>query len=220
MKKLLIITIITISASVFFGGCGEVHIECVHSLNIIFWTSSNVDSVAFYLNNEQICRQRKTTKINGKAAFFLLCKTTTDNVLDFVELNNNHLCLPSDSIPLWNIIECEIDEKQYGNPLDSVMISTIAYAEENISESRIFIPAHSFYELSNGVSRGVQYSVMFERDTTKWNLFRSKVREKNVAINVNYDYFNFSVLWDFLSCTNNVCYFSTEHFDDEVCYEL
>jgi hypothetical protein len=92
---------------------------------IYFRTTSKMDSVHFFLNEEQICFQEKIInndrcenceKLKGVPSKSIYCQTSVDSgFLSTLPYNQNavDVCLVSDDFPIWTTYECTINEKLY-----------------------------------------------------------------------------------------------------------
>lgn len=216
----------------FLIACSEGPSECFHVLKINYWSTTDIDSILFYLDNKQICDgktklERDHRKKNGYKENVILCKTSLeDSALSIVTFDEKENCISSEDTSLWRVFICVIDEEQYGNEFNSSILSSIVYANTDISKFNVFIPRESFKINEYGNSQGVRYHIISEQDTAKWNQFRIDIWRKNILINSEYDEFNIPYLehssnservLKFSSCSERMCYFDIEEYNETVC---
>jgi hypothetical protein len=129
---------------------------------IYFRTTSKIDSVHFFLNNEQICFQevimnngrcKNCKEIKGIFIEYTICQTSVDSgFLSTLPYNQNavDVCLVSDDFPIWTTYECTINEKLYGKTLDSSILSLHLFSENVIKsiESKITIQSGAQYNVN------------------------------------------------------------------------
>ena len=173
---------------------------------IYFRTTSKIDSVHFFLNNEQICFQevimnngrcKNCKEIKGIFIEYTICQTSVDSgFLSTLPYNQNavDVCLVSDDFPIWTTYECTINEKLYGKTLDSSILSLHLFSENVIKsiESKITIQS------------GAQYNVIAEEDTAKWY---SHTQE---TIDI--------LKWNTIGCFNDFCIGEKALPSREACY--
>ncbi|WP_295070956.1 hypothetical protein [uncultured Fibrobacter sp.] len=126
------------------------------SLSIV--STSNIDSVQFFLNNQRICIGN--TGIDQK---MVICKDksreTSDAMilmlLSEVDLNN---CDRSEEYPMWTGFDCLVN-----GAFDTVKVDSSKLGVNVFSNGRKTIIETDFV-----VSGGLQVNVIPEQDTTRW----------------------------------------------------
>lgn len=126
------------------------------SLSIV--STSNIDSVQFFLNNQRICIGN--TGIDQK---MVICKDksreTSDAMilmlLSEVDLNN---CDRSEEYPMWTGFDCLVN-----GAFDTVKVDSSKLGVNVFSNGRKTIIETDFV-----VSGGLQVNVISEQDTTRW----------------------------------------------------
>lgn len=192
-----------------FLGCTEEGLECFQKIRIDFKSTSKIDSVQFYLNNERICYEsmpvnsgicEECENIKGISFNYIKCQVSKDKEI-FDYSSSLDSCFISENFPAWNIFECRIDERQYGKTLDSTKLTLYIYSENGKSN-----------EMNISLYGGNYYNVVSEQDTAKWFSY------DEIVMNYNYDYFKFSALWRKIGCINENCAFYLQS-DDADCYD-
>src|SRR5690554_5231247 len=177
-----------IVAFLFVSCIPDEEYECFPAARIYFNSTSKIDSVHFFLNNEQICFQEaiinndrceNCEKLKGVPSKSIYCQTSVDSgFLSTLPYNKNAIynCLVSDDFPIWTTFECSINEKLYGKTLDSSILSLHLFSENVIKsiESKITIQS------------GAQYNVIAEEDTAKWYSYT----QETLRYYFNYDCFD------------------------------
>ncbi|MBQ3778501.1 MAG: hypothetical protein II835_10585 [Fibrobacter sp.] len=156
---------IGISFLIFWGtlfwGCYEDDGICYDSkrfVSLSIVSTSNIDSVQFFLNNQRICIGN--TGIDQK---MVICKDksreTSDAMilmlLSEVDLNN---CDLSEEYPMWTGFDCLVN-----GAFDTVKVDSSKLGVNVFSNGRKTIIETDFV-----VSGGLQVNVIPEQDTTRW----------------------------------------------------
>ena len=171
-----------------FASCYDGRLECFDSkkyVSVSFISTSNVDSVQFYLNEQRICYGR--TGVDEK---HVMCKDSTEKIPFFVlpsseiipdscvlrkdewicqkpsdflsvmyptKINLDN-CVLSEEYPIWNGFHCLVGGPSDTINVDSGELSVHIFSQEN----RIKIQS-SLISFS-----GNQINIIPEQDTTKW----------------------------------------------------
>src|SRR5690554_204384 len=197
----LFLLICFIALFLFVSCIPDEEYECFPAARISFNSTSKIDSVHFFLNNEQICFQEaiinndrceNCEKLKGVPSKSIYCQTSVDSgFLSTLPYNQNavDVCLVSDDFPIWTTYECTINEKLYGKTLDSSILSLHLFSENVIKsiESKITIQS------------GAQYNVIAEEDTAKWY---SHTQE---TLKYYFDYYGPPEGWERKDCFDGYC---------------
>ena len=155
MKKLLILFI----SIVFFESCGEEESECFPGLRANYITTSDVDSVHFFLNNKRICENYNYENDDeGFLLYSILYRTIIDgNDTTLIAHNDNDISKwsLSQNALIWKYYECIVDRR---DDIDSSKITLVIYSNKGINELKTDY---------NFVS-GNKYNIIAIQDTTEW----------------------------------------------------
>ena len=171
-----------------FASCYDGRFECFDSkeyVSVSFMSTSNVDSVQFYLNEQRICYGN--TGVDEK---YVMCKDSTEKIPFFVlpsseiipdscvlredrwicqkssdflsvmyptEINLDN-CVLSEEYPIWNGFHCLVGGPFGTINVDSGELSVHIFSQEN----RIKIKSSLISFAGN------QINIIPEQDTTKW----------------------------------------------------
>ena len=191
-------------------GCDYDGTECFPNLRINFKSISDVDSVQFYLNGEQVCLEDieevhdgivEATK--GLSIYAISCRTSEEESFDYL-LSHDAIekCIPSEEFPIWREFECEVSEK-HKKDIDSSKLALYVYLNNDVE---IVEPVISFYT-------GNHYNVIAERDTARWYSYTSSTRGR---------YFGFygpPEKWERLGCAGGYCTASLPMVEKVACYD-
>jgi len=200
----LFLLICFIAAFLFVSCIPDEESICFPLNRIYFRTTFKIDSVHFFLNNEQICFQ----EVSINKGFFIeytICQTSVDSgFLSTLPYNKDAIdnCLVSDDFPIWTIYECNINEREYGKTLDSSKLTLHLFSEDTKKsiESKITIQS------------GAQYNIIAEKDTAKWYSHTEEtIRDYN-------EYHRLILGWNRIGCFNDFCIGEKALPSREACY--
>lgn len=206
---------IGISFLIFWGtlfwGCYEGEYECFSNLRVNYITASDVDSVHFYLNSEQVCLQKAAFKelecencSKGMLLYSIDCKTSADNKnsINIDSEDGVQQCILSDDFPKWNVFECIVDEKDKRD-IDSSKLVLVVYSEK----MKKVIQPNIFFRT------GKHYNIVSDQDTAKWYSYSRATRQ------YYYDYYGSSESWKRDECCEGMCVASLPMTEGKVCYD-
>ena len=210
MHKVLLIFFIAVLLVLF--GCFKLNeggeSECFPYIRINFMSTSDIDSVQFYLNGEQVCIEEANFDglecLNcekGMRMFGVLCRISEADDF-FSSLTNDKECVLSEDYPIWRIYECLIDERE----------------KRDIDSSRLDIYVHTNNGKKNVepdflIQVGNHYNIMFEEDAARWNSY------SNSTMNAYYRGYGLSKPWTLDKCHDGFCFASKSTLKKEFCYE-
>ncbi|WP_295860904.1 hypothetical protein [uncultured Fibrobacter sp.] len=212
MHKVLLTFFIAVLLVLF--GCFKLNeggeSECFPYLRINFMSTSDIDSVQFYLNGEQVCIEKPikvdgicencTKDVGGVMEENVLCKVSDDDIYVAFHRGAKKLddCIQSEGFPKWIWNECFLSEKQYGKPLDSLtLLLRIFSNKENVN-----------VRLDGFLYGGKQYKIMAEQDTVLWYSY------SNATMRANFNYYG---SWERDGCYGGYC-IASKHLA-EICYD-
>ncbi|MDO5577616.1 MAG: hypothetical protein Q4F84_11120 [Fibrobacter sp.] len=141
-----------------FVGCGEeyVCIESSHFVLLSTISTSDVDSVRFYLNDQRVCYEEANQK-------WVMCKAAVDNYSGLMILKelfdtNYENCSISQENPKWTGFACTVQDSV---DIDSTRLSIWIYSKGTINKIN---PTFNIFG-------GQQINVIPEQDTLKWFSF-------------------------------------------------
>lgn len=127
--------------------CGESN--CYATLGVDFRSSSNIDSVRFYLNGDRICRSslliNVVCRISVEDTFFSTMSIEADDSLLSIE-DLSKQCIPSDGFPIWREFECRLDEVAFLH-LDSSQLSIRVFSGETetiVSPNKVLLAGRRY----------------------------------------------------------------------------
>ena len=138
----LFLLISFIAVFLFVGCIPDEEYECFPAARIYVNSTSKIDSVQFFLNNEQICSQEESInndkcenceKLKGVPSKSIYCQTSVDNgFFSGFQYNKDAIesCFVSDDFPIWTIFECFIDEGRYKKTLDSSKLTLHLFSKD------------------------------------------------------------------------------------------
>lgn len=177
-------------------GCSEepVCVDSSHFALLSVVSTSNIDSVQFYLNNQRIC--------NGKAdKKWVMCKDAAESLSDILVLKMPYdNCSISNEIPVWTGFVCEIRDSVN---IDSSKLSVWIFSNEDTSK----------INPDFNVFGGLQINAVPERDSLKWFGYRN-----NPAI-PNHEAFETPAVAERLGCFDGLCFSSMQSIVKEHCYD-
>lgn len=150
----------------FLGCYYDDDYKCYSILKVNFVSKLDVDSVSFYLNDEQICFEDYIT-IDG------ICESCEK----IKGIPYNYM-VPQE-IPIWKVFECRINEKQYGEKIDSSKLKIIIYP---IKEKKQMI-------VEATVNVGEHYDIVDETELLKWHNYSLKEYNYNDSLEMCSDGF-------------------------------
>ena len=215
MRKVSYFLLLVVIAT--FVGCNsyDEKYECFPDVRINYMTRSDVDSVHIYLNGSRVCYE-KSVMVDGrcencpeaKGGFGdeqILCKTSKDEGFVFLsrEKNNLERCVQSESLDIWVVYECELNENSYGKSLDLLLLSLIIFSQKEEKTVQVSADLHS----------GNHYNIMLEQDTIKWYGYTHD------SMRDYFDYYGPPEAWQRMGCSEGYCVASLPMVDKEVCYE-
>ena len=168
---------------------------------IYFRTTSKIDSVHFFLNNEQICFQElifndglceNCGKLKGIFIEYTICQTSVDSgFLSTLPYNQNavDVCLVSDDFPILTIFKCFIDEGRLKKTLDSSKLSLHVFSE-NVKKS---------IESKITIQSGLHYNIIAKEDTAKWYSYTQE------TLRYYFNYYGPSEGWERKDCFDGYC---------------
>lgn len=194
----------------FFYGCDYDGTECFPNLRINFMSTSDVDSVQFYLNGEQVCLEDieevhdgivEATK--GLSIYAISCRTSEEESFDYLHSNDEmEKCIPSEAFPIWREFVCVVSEKDKKD-IDASKLALYVYLNNDVE---IVEPVINFYT-------GNHYNVIADRDTAQWYSYTSSTRGW---------YFGFygpPEKWERLGCAGGYCLASLPMVEKVACYD-
>ena len=142
-----------------FCGCYEGgDYECFSTVELNFISSVGVDSVHFYINDEQVCVGEKGVFSNKKICAASIMQ---DSINDALYDTSN--CFRTEGYYLWDISECFVSERNFGKSLNEFRLSLRAFYEQEEKNIGMDMAYHS----KN------RYIIISEQDTTRWLADRS-----------------------------------------------
>ena len=174
----LFLLICFIAAFLFVSCIPDEESICFPLNRIYFRTTFKIDSVQFFLNNEQICFQ----EVSINKGFFIeytICQTSVDSgFLSTLPYNKDAIdnCLVSDDFPILTIFKCFIDEGRLKKTLDSSKLSLHVFSE-NVKKS---------IESKITIQSGLHYDIIAKEDTAKWYSYT----QETLRYYFNYDCFD------------------------------
>ncbi len=192
---------------------------CFPESKIDFRSTSAIDSVHFYLNDKRICSEQEIIvegicknclQMKGFKHNYIECKTSLDSNL-FTPLpygkEYTEECITSDTFPIWSIFTCNINEHQYGEPLDSLKLVLYIYSG---NEPKTI-------QLQNMIYSNNHYTIIAKEDSAKWLSYKwytaDPFEQHYQSLHNNYE------KWLRDKCSNEFCITSTM-LVTHVCYEL
>lgn len=204
----------TFFIAIFFGllGCFKLNeggeSECFPYIRINFMSTSDIDSVQFYLNGEQVCieqaildRYKCLNCEKGMLLYDVICRTSAADSF-FSTLAVDESCILSDDFPIWKTYECFIDEKEK-NDIDSSQLNIQVYSKKGMIS----------IESNNSIRTGFHYNVISEQDTVHWYSYTK------VSMRAYFDYYGPSESWKRIECFDGYCVASKPMARKEVCYD-
>lgn len=181
-------------------GCSEelVCVDSSHFALLSVVSTSNIDSVQFYLNNQRICYGKADKK-------WVMCKDTAESLSDILVLKTPFdtkfdNCSISNENPMWTGFVCEIRDSVN---IDSSKLSVWIFSNEDTSK----------INPDFNVFGGLQINAVPERDSLKWFGYRN-----NPAI-PNHEAFETPAVAERLGCFDGLCFSSMQSIVKEHCYD-
>ena len=189
--------------------------ECFPAARISFNSTSKIDSVHIFLNNEQICFQElifndglceNCGKLKGILSEYIFCQTSVDSVFFSTlpyDKNDDDVCFVSEDFPIWSTFDCMINEGQYGKTLDSSKL-TLHLFSENVIKS---------IESKTIIQSGIHYNIIAEEDTAKWYSYTQE------TLKYYFDYYGPPEGWERKDCFDGYCVATLPMKIKEYCYD-
>lgn len=199
---LRVVNLLLVLITFVMTSCYEEETECFDSkrfLRLNFITSSDVDSVQFYLGGKQVCVER------NEVSSRVLCRLSSESEsIEDISFSKESMdsCLVSEDYPRWIYIGCALDEKDKIGT-DSLELSVRVFSGEK-SET---------VKMSAGVLGGNHYNVVSEQDTSKWY---SAMASAWVS---GYNYYGPSSRWNRVGCFDGYCLAAHTIDEQQFCYD-
>ena len=190
--------------------------ECFSALRINFKSTSEIDSVHFYLNGERVCfetlvhsegRCKNCLEVKGLMSENVICETLTEDS-DYTVMSRNaekeKQCTQSGNALKWVDYECFLSEKHYGKSLDSLVLQARVFSNETEMAIQPDIILRG----------GNRYNLMLEQDSAQW-----LGHARNVVDDVFFDFFDFTKTWQWEGCFDGFCVVTMPMVEKEVCYD-
>ena len=195
-------------------GCApyEDHSVYFPAIRINFMSTSDVDSVHFYLNNEQVCFEKpilfegdckNCLEAKGYTIEYAICKTSTEDsnyIFMHRDTEKEKQCIQSENFLKWVNYECFVSEKHYGKSLDLLAFQAQIFSNESVKTIQPSIIFHS----------GYLYNVMLEQDSAQW---------LNHMDDVFFDLFDLAGSWLWEGCSDGFCVATIPMREGEGYYE-
>ena len=218
MQKLSIISLVLATAICgLFCGCyydGET--DCFPpGANFYLNSTSDVDSVRFYLNSERICYERliiedglctNCAKIKGNLFENIRCRTSAeDESYSFLSFGDEFIdsCVASEEFPIWKTFDCRINEKMYKKTIGSSKLKVHVFSSNRSEEIEIGIK----------IADGNHYNIIAEQDTAAWYSYTA------VTLRDYFDYYGPADAWERIGCFDGYCVARLPMVDKDVCYD-
>ena len=197
----LFLLICFIALFLFVSCIPDEEYECFPAARIYFNSTSKIDSVHFFLNNEQICFQEaiinndrceNCEKLKGVPSKSIYCQTSVDSVFfSGLQYNKDAInnCLVSDDFPILTIFKCFIDEGRLKKTLDSSKLSLHVFSE-NVKKS---------IESKITIQSGLHYDIIAKEDTAKWYSYTQE------TLRYYFNYYGPSEGWERKDCFDGYC---------------
>lgn len=185
-----------------FAGCSE-ESECSDSrrfLGLSILSSSDIDSVQFYLNNQRICYGNTGTRQK-----MVLCKDSTESEyfkLIFFAGENLENCTVSEDNLIWYGFDCLVGGNSDSVDVDSSELSVKVFLGDSVKKIKTEML----------VLGGRQLNIIPEKDTAKWfNYQDNPARPKHEA-------FESPAKSDRMGCFDDYCVAMIPIEAKEFCY--
>ena len=150
---------LTTAISGLFCGCYEGgDIECFSTVELDYISSVGVDSVHFYINDEQVCVGEKGVFSNKKICAASIMQDSINGTL-----YDSANCFRTEGYYSWDISECFVSERNYGESLNDFRLTLRVFYEQEEKNIGMDMAYHS----KN------RYIIVSEQDTTRWLAERS-----------------------------------------------
>ena len=198
-------------------GCPTEELECFPSLRIEFMSTSEIDSIHFYLNDKKNCFERAII-VDGmcnncskaRGGFFFehtICRTSegTEYVSLSRDENDVDNCIKSEKSFIWVYYDCNVNGKNFKNIEDSLTLNLHIFSKG----------AEATIQPEVTLLSGNRYNVMAVQDTTKWY--------SNTIDSIEYysNNYNSAIRWQKIGCNDGFCVakLSTPIGEQEDCYD-
>ena len=199
-----------------FCGCYDGETECFPpGANFYLHSTSDIDSVHFYLNNERICYEQviyedglctNCAKIKGRLSENIECRTSVEDesysILPF-ESEYFDSCVASEEFPIWKTFDCRINEKRYKKSISSSKLTVYVFSSNRSEE----------FELGIRIADGNHYNIIAEQDTAAWYSYTA------VTLRDYFDYYGPASAWKRAGCYDGYCVAILPMTEDAVCYD-
>lgn len=166
-------------------------------ISLNFLTTSQVDSVQFYLGEQRICNENV-----GRYHKIVVCKSSTTDDASADSGYFSERCMLSEKEKVWTIFHCYVGEPSDGVDVNSGKLSVVVFSE---TLERV--------DVSQGSFGGQIINIFPEQDSTEWYGY------KDNPIRPFFDDFNSPTISMRKGCFNEFCVASLPMVDKEVCYE-
>ena len=194
-------------------GCDYDGTECFPNLRINFMSTSDVDSVQFYLNGEQVCFTRPVfdplcencaDAKGGVVVGHILCEFSRDEGYVYLSRDEESTkrCARSDGSAIWVTYECHINENNYGKPLDSLTLTLRILSKEN-TDVRVMPLLQS----------GNHYNIIADKDTAQWYSYTKE------SMSDYFSYYGPPSTWQRIGCFDVFCIAKLPMSNKDVCYD-
>ena len=190
--------------------------ECFPALRINFKSTSDVDSVHFYLNNELVCfekpidfegRCKNCLEAKGFMTENVICATSAEDsnyIFMSRDAEKEKQCFQSENFLKWVDYECFVSEKHYRKSLDSLTFQAQIFSNESMKTIQPSIIFHS----------GNRYNIMLEQDSAQW-----LNHTHNVVDDVFFAYLDLAESWLWEGCSDGFCVATIPMREKEACYD-